>query len=143
MLEQMRRALFLLMTGVLLSACLISSNPATGRQASGQRLLVKSESGTGVTTTNDVVGSGTVHHNDGSLSTVELRGDVDHAFVWHTYSWYEGTAAIDEQDFFRLAGDRGSAERVATARAGAGRMQKIGLAIIAGALIIGGARHRE
>ena len=63
-------------TVALLSGCLIKASPVTGIGANGQPMTVKSERGKGVTTTNDVVGSETIHHKDGSMSTVDVRADV-------------------------------------------------------------------
>ncbi len=122
----------------LLSGCLIKASPATGLGPNGQPMTVKSERGKGVTTTNDVVGSDTIHHKDGSLSAVEIRADVDHEFAWRDYSFYQGSARIDEEDFYRLAGDRASEQEVRKARAGGRKLQWIGLAIMTGAVVLGG-----
>ena len=123
----------------LLPAC-ISSNPATGRAATGEPLRVKIESGSFAYTTNDVVGTSTIHDSNGNeVGTIEHHADREHTGTYHYFNLYEGSGKIDEQDFYRLAGDRDSVAAVGAHRASSRRTQWIGLSIAAASLAIGGA----
>lgn len=123
------------LVAVLLAACV--ANPATGVGANGQQLRLRSESGIGKEVTNDVVGESTLRDARGNETTVEHRADVEHSYAWHDYSFFQGRSAIDEQDFYRLAGDQRSEAEVRRRRAGIYRLQRIGGSLILGSLLAG------
>lgn len=132
----MKRALALLW---LLTGCL-TSNPAKGVASTGAPLVLKSESGTGTYRSNDVVGEFTVRDMGGNaVGTVEQTAVREHAYAWHTYHYEQDGKKLDEQDFYRLAGDHDSEKRVAHHRRRARRVQKIGLYTVIGNVIAAGA----
>lgn len=124
---------------VVATGCL-SSNPATGTAPTGDPLLVMVERGTGSYTTNEVVKKETVRNNDGHIvGTIEQRADVEHSFRWSQTSFFQGTDKLDEQDFYRLAGDRDSERDVISHRRSASKIQKVGLALTLISIVAGGA----
>jgi hypothetical protein len=128
-----------LVTLFSLSGCL-ASNPAKGTAATGEPLLLKVERGTGTYTRNEVVSKDTVRNTDGHIvGTIEHRADVEHSFRWHDTFFFQGESRLDEQDFYRLAGDSESEHRVAGHRRSAARIQKAGLGIMLLSLVAGGA----
>jgi hypothetical protein len=128
----------MLLPFVLLGGCVISSNPAKGTAPTGAPLLVKSESGTGTYTSNDVVSTETVKDNAGNeIGTIEHREDREHSYDWHVFSLHQGADKLDEQDFYRIAGDQESESKVKSVRTKAIGRQRLGRWIAIGSLVLG------
>lgn len=122
---------------LLVSGCLIRGNPVRGTAANGKSLGVTIRSGTSTYTTTEVVDTANVSVN-GSIHTVDVHGDVEHTLSWKDFSLYQGSAAIDEEDFYRLAGDTGSQQEVHARRNSLIKYQKYGLGLILGGLALSG-----
>jgi hypothetical protein len=122
-----------------LSACVLG-NPATG-QGPGAPLRLRVENEAYDYTTRDVVGASTItDRRSGNQTTIVHSRNRRHSGkVAYNYEYLQGQDPIDEQDYFRLAGDRVSFERVVAHRAKATRYQKIGKWLILGSLAASGA----
>jgi len=123
-------------TTIALGACV--PNPATDVAASGETLRVQYSTGTGTYVSNDVV-STTVHKDaDGNeVGSSDTYQPTEHAYQWSDWKYFQGREELDEQDFYRIAGDQEAADKVAGIRAGAAKKMKYG-AVIATAGIVAG-----
>jgi hypothetical protein len=110
-----------------LAAC--ATNPATGVASNGHRLKIKYEDGTGSYVSNDVVSEDAIVDSNGNDTgmKVEHRQDVTHSYHWSQWGYYQGKDGLDEQDYYRIAGDQAAADEIARIRAGAETKVKIGL----------------
>jgi len=120
--------------GLVLVGCI--SNPATGVAASGEMLKVQYSSGTGTYVSNDVV-STTVHKDSdgnevGSSDTYQER---EHQFQWQDWKYFQGREELDEQDFYRIAGDQEAADKIEKHRASASKKMRIGVPIAVAGLV--------
>ncbi|HEU0033925.1 MAG TPA: hypothetical protein VFQ53_25025 [Kofleriaceae bacterium] len=125
-----------LATLALVTGCL--KNPATGVPGTGAPLRVQYSTGTGTYVSNDVVSS-TVHKDaDGNeVGTSETYEEREHSFKWNDWKYFQGPDELDEQDYYRIAGDTQAADQVDKIRAGAARKMKVG-AVIAAASVVAG-----
>ena len=141
-------------TSVVVAAALAGgclSNPATGVGSTGGPMRVKFESGTGQYVSNDVVSEDAIVDSNGNETgmAVQHRADVTHTYQWSQWNYFQGRTRLDEQDFYRLAGDHEAEEAVRAKRTKAERMEKLGIPIaIAGyigeALLISyGKQHND
>ena len=114
-----------------LTGCL--ANPATGIQDTGDPLRVRHSSGTGTYTENEVVATDVYRDSDGNeVGTKETYKPVQHEFRWHDTQYFQGRDELDEQDFYRIAGDQPSTDEIARIRASAARKMKIGAPLLVG-----------
>jgi hypothetical protein len=116
---------YFLVLAVPLAGCL--ANPATNIAATGEPLRLKLSSGTGSYVSNDVVA--TEVHRDASgseIGTTERYQPVEHSYRWQDREYFQGHDALDEHDYYRLAGDREAADQIGRIREGAARKMRIG-----------------
>jgi len=116
-----------------LAGCL--PNPATGVAPNGQPLRVRYSSGVGTYVSNDVVGTDVHTDSAGNQSTTDHYQPVEHSYRWHDWNYFQGREALDEQDYYRIAGDRDAEQRVADVRAGASLKMKIGMPLMVARLV--------
>jgi hypothetical protein len=138
----------ILACSVLLGACL--SNPATGVTSNGRPMRLKFESGTGTYVSNDVVSEDTIVDSNGNeAGAIQHRADVTHSYRWSQWGYYQGKTKLDEQDYYRLAGDTAAYGEVKSKRDKAERYQKLGIPIavvgyVAEALLVSyGSQHND
>jgi hypothetical protein len=112
-----------------MTGCL--SNPATGVTSNGGPMRLKLESGTGRYTSNDVVAEDAIVDANGNDTgnRVQHTAEVTHQYQWSQWGYFQGRDKLDEQDYFRLAGDQQAADEVAHQRAKAVLMERLGLPI--------------
>jgi len=113
----------------VLAAC--AGNPATGVESNNGLLRVQYSSGTGTYVSNDVVGTD-VHRDEngneiGSTDHLEAR---QHSYEWSDWKYFQGPDELDEQDFYRIAGDKDAENKVDMLRASAARKMKIGMPLM-------------
>lgn len=113
---------------LVLAGCI--ANPASGVASSGDTLRVQYSSGTGTYVSNDVV-STTVHKDSdgnevGSSDTYEAR---EHQYQWSDWKYFQGREELDEQDFYRIAGDQEATDTIEQHRARAAKKMRIGVPI--------------
>ncbi len=112
------------------------SNPARGTKASGEPLRVRFDTTSGSYRAQEVVGQDTYYDSDGNAAgSVERTRAVTKRWSNTDVSFYQGDERLDEQDYYRIAGNQGAADEVAAARAQMSRDLSIGFPVaIAGAL---------
>ena len=113
----------------LVTAC--AANPATNVESNGGLMRVQYSSGTGTYVSNDVVGTD-VHHDAegnevGSTDHLEAR---EHSYEWNDWKYFQGPDELDEQDYYRLAGDTDAVAKVSALRESAARKMKIGMPLM-------------
>jgi hypothetical protein len=114
-----------------LFAC--AHNPATGRSGTGAPLKVASESGTYQYEANVETGGSVTTHADGSESSTVQYETQTLTGSFLDWKLYEGDYEVDEQDWYRLAGDLDAADKVASQRRTYKRLQDWGaIATVAG-----------
>lgn len=116
----------------LVLACAIAvagcaSNPATGVAASGDMLRVRYSTGTGAYVSDDVVGTDVQRDSQGNeVGSTDHVQSVEHSYRWNDWAYYQGREELDEQDYYRIAGDTQAVSKIEGIRSRASRMQKIG-----------------
>src|SRR4051812_19345044 len=93
-----------------LAACL--ANPATGVAPNGGALRVQYSSGTGTYVSNDKTGEDVTTHDNGNQSVTEHFEPVQHSYRWTDWKYFQGREELDEQDFYRIAGDQPAERRI-------------------------------
>jgi hypothetical protein len=123
---------------LLALACGCATNPATGVASSGDALRVQYSTGTGTYTSNDVVGTD-VHRdaNGNEVGSTDHVQAVEHSFRWNDWKYFQGGAELDEQDYYRIAGDADAVDRVGRIRDSASTKMKIGIPIFVAGLAVG------
>ena len=123
-------------TTIALAGCV--PNPATDVAASGETLKVQYSSGTGSYVSNDVV-STTVHKDaDGKeVGSSDTYQPVEHSYQWNDWKYFQGREELDEQDFYRIAGDQEAADKIAGIRASASKKMKVGATVAAAGIVAG------
>jgi len=108
-----------------------ASNPATGVMPTGEPLRVQYNSGTGTYVAHDKVGTA-VHKDDhgNQLGTTDIYRPVAHSFAWSNWKYLQGGHELDEQDFYRLAGDQAAADEVLRKRSAATTKMTIGVSVL-------------
>jgi hypothetical protein len=107
--------IFFLVVLLVSSGC--ATLPRTGAPATGEPLAVKTDVLYSRATVREKVG--TVEHRDSggrNVGTSELYEDrqvINSHLVWATY---QGGSVIDEEDFFRIAGDTSAADSIRRSR---------------------------
>ncbi|HEX3758983.1 MAG TPA: hypothetical protein VHW23_09770 [Kofleriaceae bacterium] len=112
----------------VLTACL--PNPATGVAANGGPLRVQYRTGTGTFVSNDKTGEDVTTHSDGSESVTEHYQPVEHSYRWSDWRYFQGRSELDEQDYYRIAGDDGAARNIEDIRGDAAVKMKIGAPLL-------------
>lgn len=118
-------------TATLATGCF--SNPATGLASTGEPLRLQHRSGTGSYTATEVVGEDKLYDADGNQQgSVQRTRDVRHSYDWHRTAFFQGDEEIDEQDYYRIAGDLSAAASIEHARSRASWTARsgIGLAVL-------------
>jgi hypothetical protein len=112
------------------------SNPARGTKASGQPLRVRFDTTSGTYRAQEVVGTDNYYDSDGnSTGSVDRTRAVTKRWSNTDISFYQGDERLDEQDYYRIAGNQSAADEVAAARAQMSRDLTIGFPVaIAGGL---------
>lgn len=105
----MYRTLGLLVPAVILSACMVvpqANRPKTGAVATGEPLAVVDDIKTWTTTHKEKVGEA-VHTDDRGNTVGKTNVYANRTRVHHKRVWYlaQGREKIDDEDFFRIAGD--------------------------------------
>lgn len=106
----MYRVMFLAVPVILLSGCLLvpqAKQPSTGAVATGEPLAVVDDVKTWVTHHKEKVGEAV--HTDSRGNTVgRTNVYADRTRVHHKKVWYmvQGRERLDDEDFFRIAGDK-------------------------------------
>jgi hypothetical protein len=114
-----------------------AANPATGVAANGDPLRVQYATGTGTYTSNDVVGTDVHSDADGNVvGQTDHYQAVEHSFQWNDWKFFQGAAELDEQDYYRLAGDRDAVDHIAQIRDSAATKQKIGVPVMVAGLAV-------
>lgn len=104
-----------------------AANPATGIGANGQPLRVRYSSGTGTYVSNDVVGTDVHRDSQGNeVGSTDHYQPVEHSYRWNDLEYFQGRESLDEQDFFRIAGDEEAVDKIESIRSRASLQQKIG-----------------
>ncbi len=117
-----------LICAALLAGC--AANPATGVATNGHPLRVRYSSGTGSYVSDDVVGTDVHRDSSGNeIGSTDHVQAVEHSYQWHDWKYFQGPDVLDEQDFYRIAGDQQAADSVAKIRAGATSKMKVGMPI--------------
>ena len=113
---------------VLVTGCL--SNPARGTKASGEPLRLRFDTQSGSYQAQEVVGQDNYYDSDGNAAgSVERTRAVTKHWSNTDVSFYQGDEKLDEQDYFRIAGNQGAADEVAAARAQMSRDLTIGFPV--------------
>ena len=128
----------LLLIGLVLGGC--ATNPATGVASNGKPLLIKDESGTGTYVSNEVVSEDAIVDSEGNDTglKVQHRADVQRTYAWRHWGYYQGQDKLDEQDYYRIAGDQRAADKIASARKSGVIRQSIGAPLMVAGLAAGG-----
>jgi hypothetical protein len=135
-----------LFAGLALAASLAACfpNPATGVGANGETLRVQYLTGTGTFVSNDKTGEDVTTHSDGSQHVTEHFSEVAHTYQWNDWKYFQGRQELDEQDYYRIAGDVPSARSVENFRANASLKMNIGLPVaIVGLLLTSISLHTD
>jgi hypothetical protein len=117
---------------VVISAGACAANPATNTAANGGAFRVRYATGTGTYVSNDVVGTDV--HRDAAgneVGTTDHVQAVEHNYQWNDWKYFQGRDELDEQDYYRLAGDLQASDSVAGIRASAALKMKIGVPLMA------------
>ena len=111
------------------------ANPARGTKASGEPLRVRFDTTSGSYRAQEVVGTDNYYDADGNAAgSVERTRAVTKHWSNTDISFYQGDQRLDEQDYYRIAGNQNAADEVAAARAQMSRDLTIGFPVaIAGA----------
>lgn len=117
----------MLSVAVLATGCL--SNPAKQVADSGDPLRLTIQSGTGSRAVEVEDGRSVHRYSDGSESETVRFKTVQQQFNWKRWSFHQGAARLDEQDWFRLR-DPAASDEIAAARAKAERAQRWGLPLM-------------
>jgi hypothetical protein len=126
------------MTVRLLLICALAGclpNPATGVPSNGQPLRVRYSTGVGSYVSNDVTSTDVHTDSQGNQSTTEHYTPVEHSYRWHDWKYLQGREELDEQDYYRIAGDRDAEKRIADIRASASLKMKIGVPLAVAGLV--------
>lgn len=115
----------------LVTGCL-SVPTAQGIPATGEPLAVASEALTQETTTAHQVGTATTD-SGGTVGIYEI--EKHHSVVDVDWTVSQGNSPIDDEDFFRIAGDRDAADDVQSHRSHARWFNRISLVALAGGLV--------
>lgn len=126
----MYRTLALCLPAVALSACMAVPNakrPQTGAVATGEPLAVVDDIKTWTTTHKEKVGEAVTTDSHGNkVGTTKLyanRTRVHHMRVWYLA---QGRERIDDEDFFRIAGDKDALEITRDSRTAAEKRNRNG-----------------
>lgn len=112
----------------MVTACL--PNPATGVASSGEPLLVQYRTGTGTYVSDDKTGEDVTTHGDGSQTVTDHYTAVQHAYQWSDRRYFQGATQLDEEDYFRIAGDDQAVRTIEDIRRGADKKMKIGMPLL-------------
>ncbi len=105
-----------------------ASNGATGVASNGGVLRVQYSSGIGTYVSDDVVGTDVNRDANGNeIGTTDHVEARSHSYAWSDWKYYQGRDELDEQDYYRLAGDMDAERRIAAIRTSASRKQRIGV----------------
>jgi hypothetical protein len=117
---------------VVIHAGACAANPATNVATNGGAFRVRYATGTGTYVSNDVVGTDV--HRDAAgneIGSTDHVQAVEHNYQWSDWKYFQGRDELDEQDYYRLAGDLPASDTVAQIRAGAALKMKVGVPLIA------------
>jgi hypothetical protein len=114
-----------------------ATNPATGVQSNGAQLRIKSLSGTGSFTTQEAGAEHEHYDANGNYTgkSVDLV-NVEHSYEWNAWDYYQGNTALDEQDYYRIAGDNETTKDIEHRRARAAHDMKVGMPIAIAGLAV-------
>jgi len=120
---------------VALTGC--ATLPITGVQASGEPLDVQSGLVTHTWTSNDKVAE--IQHKDengNSIGKSDVYEERQHSA--QVLEWYpqQGGIRLDDEDFFRIAGDTDAASRIRASRESGVTLNKVGWGVVAAGLAI-------
>jgi hypothetical protein len=134
------RASHLTMALALVGASACASMPRTGMPATGEPLSVHTGTVEQHHTVKEKVGEVEHKTSDGKVvGTSEVYADRDVTTYRDVWYGMQGSTKIDDEDFFRIAGDKEAADEVRSYRETGVTMNRIGLvAIIVGAAAMAG-----
>jgi hypothetical protein len=121
----------LVVTGMVtgcLSGCL--ANPATGIAPNGSPLRVQYSTGTGSYVANEKTGESVTTYSDGTKAVTEHYTPVQHSYRWTDWRYFQGGEMLDEQDYYRIAGDDAAARQIEDIRNDAALKMKIGVPLM-------------
>jgi hypothetical protein len=131
------------LASIVLASCLAAcaANPATGVAASGRPLRVQYSTGTGTYVSQDQTGVDVETSSSGNEKVTEHYTAVEHTFQWNDLKYFQGRQELDEQDYFRIAGDDAAVRQIRDTRSSASLKMKIGAPLmvigLAAGLVLG------
>ncbi len=122
---RLRDGLTVLVVAGVLTGCL--ANPATGVAPNGSALRVQYSTGTGRYVANEKTGESVTTYSDGTKAVTEHYQPVEHAYRWTDWRYFQGREPLDEQDYYRIAGDDAAVRQIEDIRNDAALKMKIGI----------------
>src|SRR4051812_35768491 len=112
-------------------------NPATGVAATNGPLRVQYSSGTDTYVSNDKTGEDVTTSSSGAQTVTEHFSAVEHNYHWTDWRYSQGYSELDEQDYYRIAGDDEAVREIAGIRSRAALKMKIGAPIMVAGIVAG------
>jgi len=130
------RALTWMLAMIPIAGC--AANPATGVASNGGPLRIRYATGTGSYVSNDVVGTDVHRDAQGNeVGSTDHVQAVQHSYQWNEWKYFQARDELDEQDFYRVAGDVQASDEVGRIRATAALKMKIGMPIMIAGVVAG------